>query len=46
MGKAAVAFLKWKLKGDESQKALFCNPATDSSLVKLGFKIESKNGIC
>ena len=45
MGKAATAFLKWQFKGEASQKAQFCN-AAESSLTKLGFKIESKNGIC
>jgi len=46
MGKAATAFLRWKLKGDKSQRALFCNPSAESTLVKAGFKIETKGGIC
>jgi hypothetical protein len=46
MGKAAVAFFKWQQQGDESQKKLFCNPDRDSALIKMGFKIISKNGMC
>jgi len=46
MGKAAVAFLKWQFKGDASQKNLFCSPAESSLTKNLGFKIESKNGMC
>jgi hypothetical protein len=45
MGKAAVAFFKWQQKGDASQKSTFCSPAS-SSLVKIGFKIVTKNGLC
>jgi hypothetical protein len=46
MGKAAVTFLKWQFKDDKQSKALLCNPGADSELVKIGWKIESKNGIC
>jgi hypothetical protein len=46
MGKAAVAFFKWQLKGDKSQKGLFCSPKPDSELVKVGWKIESKGNFC
>jgi hypothetical protein len=46
MGKAAVAFFKWQQKGDLSQKPLFCSPSADSTLIKAGFKVESKNGMC
>jgi hypothetical protein len=46
MGKAASAFFKWQFKGDTASKALFCSPTTDSFLGKLGFQIESKNGMC
>jgi hypothetical protein len=45
MGKAAVAFLKWQFKGDASQKSKFCS-ASESPLTKLGFNIQSKNGMC
>ena len=45
MGKAAVAFFKWQQKGDATQKATFCSPAS-SQLVKIGFKIQTKNGLC
>jgi len=45
MGKAAVAFFKWQQKGDATQKATFCSP-TSSALVKIGFKIQTKNGLC
>jgi hypothetical protein len=46
MGKAATGFFRWKLKGDTTYKSLFCNPAEDPTLIKLGFRIESKNGMC
>jgi hypothetical protein len=46
MGKNAVAFFDWQLKGDEKAKALFCNPGADSELIKLGFSFKAKNGIC
>jgi hypothetical protein len=46
MGKAAVAFFKWQQKGDASQKSFFCGAGADSPLVKVGFKIVSKNGMC
>ena len=45
MDKAAVAFFKWQQKGDNTQKATFCSPAS-SQLTKIGFKIETKNGLC
>ena len=38
MGKGAVDFFSWQQKGDQSKKALFCNPSADSDLVKAGFK--------
>jgi len=44
-GRAAVAFFKWQQKGDSASKALFCSPAS-SELTKVGFKIESRNGMC
>jgi hypothetical protein len=46
MGKAAVAFFKWQQKGDETSKALFCSKDAGSALAKVGFKIDTKNGIC
>jgi hypothetical protein len=46
MGKAATYFLKWQFKGDMQAKKLFCNPAKDSELLKVGWRIESKNGMC
>ena len=46
MGKAAVKFLKWQFKDDKGAKALLCNPAADSELKKVGWQIESKNGMC
>jgi hypothetical protein len=46
MGKAAVAFFTWQMKGNQTGKAEFCNPSPDSVLGKLGFKTETKNGIC
>jgi hypothetical protein len=45
-GKAATKFLSWKFHGDTASKALFCNPKPDSELVKLGFNIWAKNGMC
>jgi hypothetical protein len=45
MGKAAVSFFKWQQKGDTSQKSKFCNSGA-SELVRLGFKIQTKNGLC
>jgi len=45
-GKAAVAFMKWKMKGDQSQKALLCKPAADSMLLKAGWSIKMKEGMC
>lgn len=46
MGRAAVAYFDWQLKGDQSKKALFCSPGADSALVKDGFTMQSKNGFC
>lgn len=46
IGKFAVALLKWQFKGDEDSKKLFCEAKTDSELVKLGFTIQAKNGMC
>ena len=46
MGKAAVAYFSWMLKGDLEAKKLFCSPAPDSDLVKAGFKFEAKSGMC
>ncbi|RDI83005.1 hypothetical protein Vi05172_g7022 [Venturia inaequalis] len=46
MGKAAVAFFGWKMKGDLEAKKLFCSPTPDSDLVKAGFKFEAKSGMC
>jgi hypothetical protein len=46
MGKAAVALFKWRLKDDGEAKWEFCNTDPVSPLVELGFKIESKNGMC
>jgi hypothetical protein len=45
-GKATVAFLQWQQKGDMSKRALFCDPAADSMLIKDGWNISSKNGMC
>jgi len=45
-GKAAVALLKWRFKGDLKAKELFCSPAADSEIIKMGFDIRSKNGFC
>jgi hypothetical protein len=51
---AAVAFLDWKTRGDESKRALFC-PAegkgsskmtASSQLAEDGWKISTKNGMC
>jgi hypothetical protein len=44
IGKAGLAFMKWKLKGDESMRPLFCTP--NSELAKEGWNITSKNGMC
>lgn len=44
MGKAAVKFFDWQLKGNMTAKAEFCSKT--SSLTGIGFKIESKNGLC
>lgn len=46
MGKAAVAYFSWKMKDDLEAKKLFCSPASDSDLVKAGFKFEAKSGMC
>jgi hypothetical protein len=46
MGRAAVAFFKWQQKGDAESKAVFCSPGANSALIKAGFTIESKNGLC
>ena len=46
IGKAAVAYFKWQMKADTSQKSLFCSPAADYTLSKIGFKTDSKNGMC
>jgi hypothetical protein len=43
MGKAAVAFLKWQLKGDAAGKAEFCGTSPTSELAKLEFKVQSQN---
>ncbi|KAF2430142.1 hypothetical protein EJ08DRAFT_589693 [Tothia fuscella] len=45
-GQALVKYLSWKQKGDSSAKALFCSPADGTQLVKTGWSIESKNGMC
>ena len=39
--KIGVAYLKWRLKGDEQSKKRFLDPASD--LIKDGWQIESKN---
>jgi hypothetical protein len=44
MGKAAVAYYSWKLRGEDKYKSYFCNPAPDSPLVKLGFRFDNKGG--
>jgi hypothetical protein len=46
MGKIAVRFLQWKFKDQKDLKEEFCGNSTSSELVKLGFKIQSKNGMC
>jgi len=46
IGKAASAFFKWQLKGDVSQKEMFCNPKANTELTKVGWQIESKGNIC
>lgn len=46
MGKAAVAYFSWMMKGDLEAKKMFCSPAANSDLVKAGFKFEAKNGMC
>jgi Chlorophyllase enzyme len=44
LGRAGVDFLRWKLKGEESLKPLFCS--SESTMVKDGWTIKSKNGMC
>jgi len=44
-GKTAVKLLKWQFKGEASNMASFCDTKT-SALVKAGWKIESKGGMC
>jgi hypothetical protein len=46
MGKVAVAFLKWRFRGDQEAKKLFCDATADSQFIKWGFDIRSKNGMC
>ncbi|KAF1989990.1 hypothetical protein K402DRAFT_325423 [Aulographum hederae CBS 113979] len=46
MGKIAVDFFKWQLKGDQALKSEFCKPSAADSLGKDGWAIKSKNGIC
>jgi hypothetical protein len=48
---AATAFLDWKAKGDQTKKYWFCpqpsGPSTMvSPLIKDGWEISSKNGMC
>lgn len=45
-GKAVVAYLSWKQKGDESYKSFFCKPSLDSTLIKDGWEIETKGSMC
>jgi hypothetical protein len=46
IGNAATKFLQWKFKSDNSLKSLFCNPSKESELVKAGWDIWAKNGMC
>jgi hypothetical protein len=45
MGRIGIKFLEWKLKGNETAKAEFCSPA-NSALTSVGWKIQSKSGMC
>jgi hypothetical protein len=46
MGKAAVAFFTWQMKGNQTGKAEFCNPSPSSVLGGLGFNTVTKNRMC
>jgi hypothetical protein len=58
MGKAAVDFLDWKVKGNKSKAALFCNEESESKepnaqskawvspLQAEGWTIKTKNRMC
>jgi hypothetical protein len=45
-GQAVAKFLRWKFKGETTNKNLFCKPATGSEFVKAGWNIWAKNGMC